>query len=71
MDNELKQYAANFEEEVLAYENLPRDEFIKQYIDSQFDGDEDDETVAISEYFDCLEIQHYKNDSYNYFEITL
>ena len=73
MKNELQQYAETFEAEILAYENLEPEEFIKQYIDANFVGDEDDQEVAIREYFDVLEIQAYKNkeNDYVYFEICL
>ena len=73
MKDQLQQYADNFEAEVLAYENLEPVEFIKQYIDANFDGDEDDQDIAIREYFDVLEIQFYKNEEndFGYFEICL
>ena len=73
MKNELRQYAENYEAEVLAYENLESDEFIKQYIDANFNGDLDEQDVLIHEHFDVLEIQFYKNEEndYGYFEICL
>ncbi|MBF0264124.1 MAG: hypothetical protein HQL46_02550 [Gammaproteobacteria bacterium] len=73
MKNELRQYADNYEAEVLAYENLESDEFIKQFIDINFSGDQDESDILISEYFDVLEIQFYKNEEYDYgyFEICL
>jgi hypothetical protein len=33
MSTELMQYAQTFEQEVLAYQTLSQDEFIKQFID--------------------------------------
>ena len=73
MNQELKQYAASFENEVLAYEQLERKEFIQQYIVSNYTWESDEEDVMIQEYFDPLEIQHYRNEpsEQNYFEITL
>jgi len=73
MKNELQQYAENYEAEILAYETLEPDEFIKQTIDANFEGDTDKQDILIREYFDVLEIQHYKNSEYDYgyFEICL
>lgn len=73
MNNELHKYAESYEAELLAYEQLEQAEFIKEYIDSNYAGDSDDEDTMIHEYFDCLEVQHYKNkqSEYDYFEITL
>lgn len=73
MNKELRQYAESFESELLAYEQLEPAEFIKECIDTNYSGDSEEEDVLIQEYFDCLEIQHYKNDQseYDYFEITL
>ena len=73
MNKELRQYAESYETELLAYEQLESSEFIKEYIDSNYAGDSEEEELMIEEYFDCLEIQHYKNEKseYGYFEITL
>lgn len=71
MNTELMQYAQTFEQEILAYRDLSQSEFIKQFIDDWYCSDSDDEYTLISEYFDCLDIQHYKNDDYGYFEICL
>ncbi|MBT3844138.1 MAG: hypothetical protein HOD58_02415 [Gammaproteobacteria bacterium] len=73
MNKELQQYAESYEAEILAYEQLDSTDFIKQYIDSNYDCSSDEEDVMIQEYFDCLEIQHYRNkdSEYDYFEITL
>lgn len=71
MDKELQQYADNFENELLAYENLPRREFIQQFIDRDYQGGNDEEETLVTEYFDALEITHYKNGDYDYFEICL
>jgi len=38
MKNELQQYADNYETELLAYENLPKKEFIQQFIDHSYSG---------------------------------
>ena len=73
MNKELQQYATSYENEVLAYEQMERPEFIQQYIDQNYDGESSDEEAMIQEYFDPLEIQHYRNESseQDYFEITL
>ncbi|MDA3806542.1 MAG: hypothetical protein PF440_01400 [Thiomicrorhabdus sp.] len=73
MNNELHNYAESYEAELLAYEQLEPDDFIKEYINPNYDGDNDEEDVLIHEYFDCLEVQYYKNEQsdYDYFEITL
>ena len=71
MNTKLMQYAQTFEQEVLAYKNLSQDEFIKQFINNWYCCDSDDEYTLISEYFDPLEIQNYKNNDFSYFEICL
>jgi len=71
MNTELMQYAQTFEQEVWAFKNLSQREFITQFIDERYSWDSDDEYTFISEYFDPLEIQHYKNDDFSYFEICL
>ncbi|MBU0673158.1 MAG: hypothetical protein KJ950_00775 [Proteobacteria bacterium] len=69
----MHKYAESYEAELLAYEQLEPVDFIKEYIDSNYTGDSDDEDMMIHEYFDCLEVQYYKNEQsdYDYFEITL
>ncbi len=73
MNNELRQYAESYEAELIAYEQLEPAEFIKEYIDPNYAGESEEEEVSIQEYFDCLEVQHYKNErsEYDYFELTL
>ena len=71
MNTELMQCAQTFEQEVLAYKNLSQNEFIKQFIDNWYGWDSDDAYELISEYFDPLEIPHYKNNDISYFEICL
>jgi len=36
MNTELMQYAQTFEQEVLAYRNLSKSDFIKQFIDENY-----------------------------------
>ena len=43
MNKELQQYATSYENEVLAYEQMERPEFIQQYIDQNYDGESSDE----------------------------
>ena len=71
MKTELQQYAASFEADVLAFRDLSSKEFVTQVIWADFTGDIDDEFEAITDYFSCLEIQHYKNEYFSYFEICL
>ena len=71
MKNELQHYAENYETELLAYENLPRKEFIQQHIDQNYSGWNEEEETLVGEYFDALEITRYENSDYSYFEICL
>ncbi|MFK5949648.1 MAG: hypothetical protein QM500_12865 [Methylococcales bacterium] len=71
MKTELQQYAANFEADVLAFRDLSSSEFVKQVIGHELAINEDDELDLINDYFRTLEIQHYSNDDYSYFEILL
>jgi len=71
MNTELMQYAQTFEQEVLAYRNLSKSDFIKQFIDENYAWNQDDENTLVSDYFSRLDIEHYKNDENSYFEICL
>lgn len=71
MKNELKQYAEAYASEVKAYDELSEADFIKTYIDKDYKGHDERDYDYISEYFDILDIQHYKSEDYSYFEICL
>ena len=71
MKTELQQVAANFEADVLSFRDLSSSEFVKQVIGHEWIINVDDEFDLITEYFSVLEIQHYSNEHYSYFEICL
>lgn len=71
MKTELQQYAAKFEADVLAFRDLSSSEFVKQVIGEKWSLTTDEAFDAITDYFNCLEVQHYRNEHYSYFEICL
>ena len=71
MKTELKQYAEAYASEVLSYRDLSESEFIKRYIDKNYDELYGNDIDHISEYFGCLEIEHYLGSDFHYFEICL
>jgi len=71
MNTELRQYAQAFEQEILAYRDLSPSEFIKQFMNDWNYWNNDERRAVISEYFDPLEVQHYSNYAFSYFEICL
>lgn len=71
MRTELQTYAAKFEADLVAFRDLSSWEFISKVIGQQNTEKTPDHCGLIDEYFHCLEVQHYSNEHYSYFEICL
>lgn len=71
METELQKYAESFEKELGDFKKLSEVDFIRHYINSSFEGDDNEWLDLIYEYFSPIDIEIYKSDNYEYFEICL